>query len=359
MNQPLLIVIAGAAIVTTAVSVNVFLSLDEAEKPSEVTQTVSPKKPARPAPRVSESVTDTPEAAKSAPSKAIEKKQKTTPEQVKPSFDVVRVTPEGDAVIAGRADPGSSVAILSDGQFVGQIEADKRGEWVLVPDKPLAPGSRQFSLEQRIEGKKSLQSDDVVVIVVPERRKDIAGRPTKEPSQALVLKFPRKGDGPSTLLQKPTPESAARRFAVDTVDYDDDGRLHISGRGEPKSKVQLYLDGKFIGRAVVDVNSGWRIRPDNPVAAGIYQMRADHLDQVGKVTGRLSLPFARAEPMTAESMPPEPFVIVQPGNSLWRLARRAYGSGFNYTVIYQANKDQIGDPDMIFPGQVLAVPTTN
>ena len=58
-------------------------------------------------------------------------------------------------------------------------------------------------------------------------------------------------------------------------------------------------------------------------------------------------------------MPPEPFVIVQPGNSLWRLARRAYGSGFNYTVIYEANKEQITDPDMIFPGQVFAVPTTN
>jgi nucleoid-associated protein YgaU len=359
MYQPLLIVIAGAAIVTTAISVNVFLWQDEDETPRDVTQTATPKKPVQPTPQVGESVAVATKAVKPSSPEVIEKKQKLTPEKVKPTFDVVRVTTEGNAVIAGRADPGSTVAILADGQFIGQIQADSRGEWVLVPDKPLAPGSRQFSLEQRIEGQKSLLSDDVVVIVVPERRKDIAGRPTKKPSQALVLKFPRKGDGPSTLLQKPTPESAARRFAVDTIDYDDDGRLHISGRGEPLSTVQLYLDGKFIGRTVVDANSGWRIKPDNPVTPGIYQMRADHLNAGGKVVGRLSLPFARAEPMTAENMPPEPFVIVQPGNSLWRLARRAYGSGFNYTVIYQANKEQIGDPDMIFPGQVLAVPTTN
>ncbi|MEL7488070.1 MAG: LysM peptidoglycan-binding domain-containing protein, partial [Pseudomonadota bacterium] len=48
--------------------------------------------------------------------------------------------------------------------------------------------------------------------------------------------------------------------------------------------------------------------------------------------------------------------IVQPGNSLWRIARRAYGSGFQYTVIYEANADQIRDPDLIYPGQIFEVP---
>ena len=55
-------------------------------------------------------------------------------------------------------------------------------------------------------------------------------------------------------------------------------------------------------------------------------------------------------------MRPGSFLVVQPGNSLWRLARRTYGSGFSYTVIFDANKDQIGDPDLIFPGQVFALP---
>jgi len=86
-------------------------------------------------------------------------------------------------------------------------------------------------------------------------------------------------------------------------------------------------------------------------------LRADEVDNAGKVQARIELPFARAEPL--DTMPPEPFVIVQPGNSLWRLARRAYGSGFRYTTIFAANKKQITDPDMIFPGQVFAVPATN
>ena len=160
-------------------------------------------------------------------------------------------------------------------------------------------------------------------------------------------------------MQHPTPKGAARIFAVDTVDYDEEGRLHISGRGVSQSIVQLYLNDKFIGRANVDQNNGWRIKPETPVKAGIYQLRADQHDLTGRVSARLSMPFARAEPIAADTMAPEPFVIVQPGNSLWRLARRVYGSGLSYTVIFETNKEQIRNPDLIYPGQVLAVPTTN
>jgi nucleoid-associated protein YgaU len=49
-------------------------------------------------------------------------------------------------------------------------------------------------------------------------------------------------------------------------------------------------------------------------------------------------------------------VVVQPGESLWRIARHAYGQGIRYTVIFAANHDQIRDPDLIYPGQAFAVP---
>jgi nucleoid-associated protein YgaU len=50
------------------------------------------------------------------------------------------------------------------------------------------------------------------------------------------------------------------------------------------------------------------------------------------------------------------YVIVQPGNSLWRIARRLFGSGTEYVQIYGANKTLIRDPDLIYPGQVFEVP---
>ena len=49
-------------------------------------------------------------------------------------------------------------------------------------------------------------------------------------------------------------------------------------------------------------------------------------------------------------------VVIQPGNNLWKLSRIIYGRGINFTVIYQANKEQIRNPNRIYPGQIFAIP---
>ena len=87
-----------------------------------------------------------------------------------------------------------------------------------------------------------------------------------------------------------------------------------------------------------------------------YKLRADHVDKSGKVYARREVTFSRSVPL--EGIKPGTMVVVEPGNSLWRIARRTYGSGFKYTVIFEANKNQIKNEDLIFPGQVFSLPAT-
>ena len=47
---------------------------------------------------------------------------------------------------------------------------------------------------------------------------------------------------------------------------------------------------------------------------------------------------------------------VKKGDCLWNIAKKFYGSGSKYTVIYNANKDKISNPNLIYPGQVLTIP---
>lgn len=63
-----------------------------------------------------------------------------------PSFDIVRVEPSGDTVMAGRAAPGSEVEVLDGDETIGTTTAGPTGEWVLVPEDPLGPGSHELSL---------------------------------------------------------------------------------------------------------------------------------------------------------------------------------------------------------------------
>ena len=136
----------------------------------------------------------TPEAKPAAPAPA----PAATPA---PQFDVVRVMPGGEAVIAGRAAPGSVVTVFDGNRPLGEVTADRRGEWVLLPANPLSPGSRELSLAARLNGE-SQPAERVVVLVVPEAPR--AG----EPAAALAVAVPREGPGGSTVLQAPPHASA-------------------------------------------------------------------------------------------------------------------------------------------------------
>jgi nucleoid-associated protein YgaU len=327
-NRPLLLAIAGMIVALIAVGLY-FYAPDEGPEPAPPVATQSP--PPEPA---------KPNATAEAP--------------IKPTFDVVRVNPAGDTVIAGRAAPGAKVRIFDGDTEIGSATADKRGEWVFVPEKPLAAGNRQLGLVSIDPNGHEEKSDSLVILVVPERNQDIAGQPGN--GQALALRVPRAGDAASTVLQKPSAESELT-VAIDAIDYDDNGRVAVSGHAPAGGIVRLYLDNKFVGQDKADAQGHWSVKPEAPVAPGMYSLRADLVDGAAKVIARAQIPFVRSA--VPAGMPAGSMIVVQPGNSLWRLARRSYGEGTRYTAIFEANKEQIKDADLIYPGQVFALPTTN
>lgn len=282
-----------------------------------------------------------------------------SPDDVLPSFDVVRVNPNGDAVIAGRAAPGAEVELLDGDKVIGRTEADDRGEWVLLPDSAIEPGEHKFTLRVERDGMSTLESERMVIVVVPAPAKDIAGNAVTEPAGALALSVPQTGDGASQILNLPSGGDEAASGPVtaptlDVLDFDPDGRMAMSGRAPTGGSVALYLDGKLLGSAPVDPDGRWTFRPESNLPIGSHDLRIDQLDASGKVLGRIEQPIE--QPDFAGLDPEGDKLIVQPGNSLWRLARRTYGDGLRYTVIYEANKDRIRDPDLIYPGQVFELP---
>jgi hypothetical protein len=61
-------------------------------------------------------------------------------------FDIVRVTPDGRAVIAGYAPPGRTVAVTLDGKPIGTAHADGSGSWLLLPDRKVPQGKLELAV---------------------------------------------------------------------------------------------------------------------------------------------------------------------------------------------------------------------
>jgi hypothetical protein len=109
---------------------------------------------------------------------------------VAPTFDIVRVEPDGTAVLAGRAGAGADVTVMVDGAAVGDAKADERGEWAVVVDKPLATGNHSLTVAS-VAGGETSTSEQSVAIAVPQR---------KDEKPLIVLS--QKGE-PSKVIQAP------------------------------------------------------------------------------------------------------------------------------------------------------------
>ncbi len=278
--------------------------------------------------------------------------------EISPSFDIVTVSPDGETVLAGRAEPGATVTIRVNGDTIGNVLADSNGEWVFVPQTPLSEGARELELLATNKSGKEVYSDKVVVIIIPGDTTVAEKSTTKATANPVAVLMSRDGQqGLERLLQgKELAEglTAGQKLTLDILNYDAKGQVDFSGKGLPDGEIRAYINNQLVGIAKVNPDGTWQLVPHKKIDTGLYNLRIDQLDLAGKVISRLETPFSMASferPAAGEGL-----VVVQPGNSLWRIARRLYGKGVRYTMIFVANQDQIRDPSLIYPGQIFIVP---
>ena len=184
------------------------------------------------------------------------------------------------------------------------------------------------------------------------------------------------------------------QIVMDAISYDIAGGVILSGRGQAGAVLQFYLDNALTQTAQIDAQGYWTQDMSN-VAPGVYTLRLDQLDGAGQVSARFETPFKRedraalaaaavqvaqqavdaaavAQDQSADtgamttSVPtdtqpaavaPVQAITVQPGNTLWGISRARYGQGILYVRVFDANRDKIRDPDLIYPGQVFVLPS--
>jgi hypothetical protein len=299
-----------------------------------------------------------------------------------PMFDVARVEPTGEAVIAGRAAPGATVELLRNGEPHDLAVADQSGQFVMVVPR-LPSGTYDLTLRSRhADGKQITSKQSVAVALEP--------KATDRPVVALMTP-----DKPTVVLSQPaSPKpTAAAAVVVETVEVDPGGKFHVSGQARPDAAVRLYLNESFVASVTTGADGRFAVTINEGVRPGSYRVRLDEVEsKSGAVRARAEVPFNVPDKVATASAPeqataakrPEaggapqlaaaggavlpqgsPSAVVVPkiatttvsrGDSLWRLSHLTYGAGTRYAVIYNANKGQIRNPNLIYPGQVFVIP---
>ena len=276
-------------------------------------------------------------------------------------FDIVRVEPNGEVVVAGRANPGASVRLLNKGAVIAQAKADANGQFAIVPPA-LAKGDHLLSLE--VEGAPpSAKAQTVAVSVPPDAKGEVVVALTEPGAPTRIL-----SDKPAPAAQAAS--AAPAQLAIRSVEVDEAGGFYATGTGAPGSTIRLSLNGSPVTTVKANEEGRWSLKVERGMNPGAYAVRADHLDASGRVVSQAEVPFdypARAVAALApgggaassgsDAVVKElQSVTVQRGDSLWRISQRLLGAGQRYTQIYQANANQIRRPNLIYPNQILVMP---
>ena len=130
-----------------------------------------------------------------------------------PAFDIARIEPTGEAVIAGRATPGATVELLRNGELHDRAVADQSGQFVMVPPR-LPSGTYDLTLRSKQpDGKQATSKQSVAVALEPTatERPVVALMTPGKPTVVLSQPASAKADGRSRpwLWRRSRPSRAA------------------------------------------------------------------------------------------------------------------------------------------------------
>jgi nucleoid-associated protein YgaU len=304
------------------------------------------------------------------------------PGEVAPvTLETIAYTATGAVQLGGSGQPGAFVRIYLDNALVQEVLIPDSGKW-LTTLKETAPGVYTLRADQvddagfvtsRFETpfrRETLEALATAAEAAPEPVAEVAPAAV-EPAPEVVVEAPVAEPAPEVVADAPAevaePESEAMAEAPAEVAV-----AAESAAAAPVAEPASEATPEPVADAPAE-----EIAEAAPETAPVTAAAAPEIvaaPEIEPAAAEPAVPEPVAEPMpepaqVAEAVPepapaaPEPpppappvTVTVQPGHTLWAIAQGQLGEGVMYVQVYEANKDKIRDPDLIYPGQVFTIP---
>ncbi|MDQ0394255.1 LysM peptidoglycan-binding domain-containing protein [Labrys monachus] len=299
-----------------------------------------------------------------------------------PTFDIVRIGPDGDAVVAGQGTPGATVELLRNGEPYARAVADVGGQWAIVPPA-LPKGPCELTLRVTTPDGRVATSDQSISVRVPEHPGEevvvvleTPNMPSRvladavKPANRVVANAQASAAAPTravpaTAAATPpahssaaTPGSAGKteaaktpsraNAAIRTVEADENGRFFVTGTAEPGATIRIYLNDTPVATVTAAKDGSFGLTIEKGMLAGNYRVRVDDVaPATGRVLTRAEVPFAMTDRTLAASAPTVVAAASQPPRpaSTPAGAPAAQASAHNAAVTAPALPRQEMQPD--------------
>ena len=246
--------------------------------------------------------------------------QDRTPSAANPAvtIDTISYSSNGDVILGGRGQAGNFVRIYLDNQSIATSKISTNGYWTLELSD-IEPGIYTLRVDEL-----NATGDVVSRAETPFKREaaeELAElmAPETQPEE-LSVEVPSQSVAEAPIVQADAPPSDAPEPADDTASETAVTQVEVTVQAE-----------------VAELNP------------------QDEQSSDGETVAIEAQPADTASVLRS---PSQKFRVrtVQPGSTLWAIAKESYGAGIEYFKVFEANKERIRDPDLIYPGQVFEIP---
>ena len=280
--------------------------------------------------------------------------------------DILRVDESGITIIAGSGDPSTTVEAKINNQTIGKSEVNKDGEFVITGEVSSSDQPQELKIitieekeekTKKIVSKEPLENEEDWVyetksfIILPGLIKNNNENEMQKERLDDVRIF--EVQQTDILLKEEFKNINVEQLTLDRIKYSENGTAILYGRARTDMNVMVYLNNEFKMKTIPGKDGSWDVDL-GIIPPGIYKLRIDETTINGDVKFRIETPFKQETKELLDKMFTKA-ITVQPGNSLWRIARRIYGKGIMYLDIYNKNSHLIKDPDLIYPGQIFSL----
>ncbi len=299
--------------------------------------------------------------------------QPAAPEEATPdvlaavSIDSISYTDAGAVMVSGRGNPSAFVRLYLDNALAATTQIDDAGLWSTQLED-VAGGLYELRADEVDETAKVLsrvvtpfkrETPETVAKAraqaeaVAEAAAQEPGTPTEQTTEAVAI----PEDAGEEAVAESAPVVSKPEAASDASDASAPEVAVVEDAVEETSATETASNGTLA--ATPEANVAEDAEAETAVdatASNSVETEAPSTAQTTQATEASVQPKPATKPEPETAQPPVRIVTVQPGATLWAIARDRYGEGQLYLQVFEANKDKIRDPDLIYPGQVFTVP---
>jgi nucleoid-associated protein YgaU len=244
-------------------------------------------------------------------------------------LDAISYSPQGLVQLSGKGASGQTARIYLDSVVAGEAVVSDTGQWQLTLGE-VAPGIYTLRIDQiDAEGKVTARFE------TPFKRETV---------EALAALSTPEAEPPAPRAPEPAQPPASAEAAGPATPADQIAEPPAAPEAVPQTVAEAVPEA--VPEAVADVAA--------PAPVATPESAATVAAPLPQTPAAPSAPVADAPPPAVAPVT----VTVQPGFTLWQIARDSFGDGVLYVQVYEANRDKIRDPDLIYPGQVFTLPGT-